>query len=132
MKRIALIALVIMSALLAACGGQPDTAGSPTAPPTATPTEECDDQTDQAQITLTQNNNFFEPDCLVVDGGQTVEIQNRGASLHNFSITGTQVDNDTPPGEQTGLESIGEAVSPGTYDFFCKYHLGMTGEITVV
>lgn len=108
----------------------PETTGSPS------PTEEaCVDAsiTGVAEVTLRQRDNVFSPSCLTVLGGQGLEILNRGENLHNFSIEGTQVDIDTPPGEATRTEAIGGTVDPGTYTFYCKYYRseGMEGELTI-
>jgi plastocyanin len=83
---------------------------------------------------VTQADFRFIPSALVVSTSQGLSIKNLGPSLHNLSITGTQVDQDVQPGQSTNTEAIGQVVNPGTYQFFCKYHKsrGMVGTITVV
>lgn len=92
-----------------------------------------DATTGEAEVTLTQNDNSFSPDCLIVLGGQGLEIVNEGANRHNLTIEGTDVDLDVEPGETTRTEAIGGIVEPGSYEFFCTIHqsFGMDGEITV-
>jgi plastocyanin len=83
---------------------------------------------------VTQADFSFTPSALVVSTSQGLSIKNVGPSLHNFSITGTQVNLDVQPGQSTNTEAIGGVVNPGAYQFFCKYHKsqGMVGTITVV
>jgi plastocyanin len=139
--------IVVVAFVLAGCTNETaaPSAASPTPeatpatsePPSPQPSAgaECVDAsiTADVQVRIAQRDNFFSPACLVVLGGQGLDIANRGANLHNFSIEGTQVDLDVPPGEVTRTEAIGGAVEPGTYTFFCKYHRsqGMEGELTI-
>ena len=143
--------LLLAAIFLAGCGGDADTAAptpspSPTSTATAVPEEteatepspepeECTDETitGNIEVTIRETDNEFSPACVIVLGGQGLEILNKGSTEHNFSIEGTSVDLDTAPGSPTRTEAISGVVEPGTYTFFCKYHrqLGMEGEITV-
>ena len=151
MSRWAALGLVALA--LAACTSEPEPAASPQPSPEATPEASpepsvepespspgvkpagCEDLTvaGEPQVTLTQNDNTFSPDCLIVLGGQGLEIVNEGANTHNLTIEGTEVDLDIRSGEADRTEAIGGIVEPGSYEFFCKFHrsLGMDGEITV-
>jgi plastocyanin len=135
--------------LLVGCGDGGGTASPPSPTPQATveptetgapeetspPVEECTDETisGAAEVTIRETDFAFSPSCLIVLGGQGLEILNRGETLHNFSIEGTQVDLDTRPGEPTRTEALAEVLEPGTHKFICKYHAaqGMRGEITL-
>ena len=143
MRRTSLTLLVLLALFGAACGGDdggddPTIASptgttetpEPTDEPTATsePTDECEDQTGEDQIELDMQDNFFEPDCLVVLASQPINIENQGAALHSFTIDGTQVDVDVQPDSEFNGE--GNAVAPGEYEFRCKYHPGMEGTLT--
>jgi plastocyanin len=94
---------------------------------------DCVDATTEPTVEVVQVDFDFEPPCLVVLAGQSLEIRNEGTVVHNFSVEGTSVSLDTQPGEQTSTEPIGGAVLPGTHRFFCSYHQdrGMDGDITV-
>ena len=145
MPRIA-VALLL---LLMGCGdgGEPSSTPSPSPQATVNPTEieapgetvppgaECTDETitGSVEVTIRQTDNAFSPQCLIVLGGQGLEILNRGTALHNFSIEGTDVDLDMRPGEATRTETLGGVLEPGTHKFICKYHAanGMRGEITL-
>ena len=135
--------------LLAACGGGDETVSPPSPSPQATvttdatvveettapPEEECTDETitGNVEVRILENDNAFSPRCLIVLGGQGLEIVNKGSLKHNFSIDGTDLDLDTDAGDVTRTEALSGAVEPGTHEFFCKYHraLGMVGEITL-
>jgi plastocyanin len=143
--RMSRIALGILLLLLVGCanGGETTETPSPTPQATTEPTDigpasppaECVDETitGNVEVTVRQTDNAFSPSCLIVLGGQGLEIQNRGESLHNFSIEGTVIDLDTRPGETNRYEALAGALPPGSHEFFCKYHrgLGMVGRITL-
>lgn len=140
--------LVALLLLLVGCGNGGETTSTPSPTPQATvqppetdvveappPVEECTDETitGNPEVTIRETDNAFTPQCLIVLGGQGLEILNRGEALHNFSIEGTSVDIDTKPGEAARTEALAGVVEPGTHRFICKYHAaqGMRGEITL-
>ncbi len=61
-------------------------------------------------------------------------IKNYGLFLHNFTVTGTGIDVDIPPGGVVSWPRIGTILPPGHYFAYCKYHVtvGMVGEFDVV
>jgi plastocyanin len=142
-------ALAVLMLLLAGCGDGGNTTSTPSPTPQATvtpeatdveettapPAEECTDETitGNIEVRIIENDNAFSPSCIIVLGGQGLEILNKGDSKHNFSIEGTDVDLDTDPGDATRTEVLSGVVEAGTHTFFCKYHeaLGMVGEITL-
>ena len=67
-----------------------------------------------------------------MNGSQAIRIVNEDKVLHNFTVDGTQVDGDIEGGQTLffGLPLSG-VLTPGTYDFYCKYHEKLTGTITV-
>jgi plastocyanin len=144
MPRLALVTLL----LLTACGdGGADSTSTPSPTPQATvdttdaepslppPTPECVDEsiTGNPEVTIKENDNAFSPRCVIVLGGQGLKIVNKGASKHNFTVDGSDVDIDTESGDTVRTEAVAGAIEPGTHEFYCKYHraLGMVGEITV-
>lgn len=143
-------ALIVLALLLAACAEEPVTSPpaseSPTPEATFAPTEdapspepppdvECVDATatGRPQVTIRLVDDEFAPACLTVLGGQGLKLANRGDSVHNFSVEGSDVDIDIPPGETVRTEAIAGAVESGAHTFFCEYHRarGMEGQITI-
>jgi plastocyanin len=147
----ALRVLLVAVLLLSACESEPEAADtapptssptpaaapSPSPSPAASPTAEraCTDATVTGEVIvrIRAQDFVFNPECLVVLGGQGLEVRNGGDNIHNFTIEGSSIGFDVSPGEVTRTEAVGGAVPPGTYEFFCFYHRGqgMTGEITV-
>lgn len=142
-------ALSACCALLLATGCDAEPAAAPSPSPQPSPTEEitasptpeesppeCSDETitGEDDATLHLNDNVFSPDCLIVLGGQALELENEGLNRHNFSIEGTDVDIDVNADRDTRTDAIGTIAEAGEFTFFCKYHqsLGMEGEITIV
>ena len=139
-------ALFVLALLAASCAQEaasPPLSGSPSPEETSSPTEEspspeeveCVDATaaGRPEVTIRLVDDEFAPACLTVLGGQGLKLANRGANLHNFSVEGSDVDIDIPPGETIRTEAIGGAVPSGTHAFFCEYHRsqGMEGELTI-
>lgn len=116
---------------VAACGGRAEVA-QPTPTGTAAACPDLSGAEAGASVRLLDFE--FSPDCFVMDGRQGLSLQNDGSVVHNFTIAGTQVDLDTPPGAETNTEAIGGVVPDGTHRFFCSYHedQGMSGEVRVV
>jgi plastocyanin len=116
---------------------EPVTPASPVSPsPTAPlgPPAGCEDATlEGAVVAIRQEDNVFDPECLIVLGGQSLRIRNVGMNVHNFSVEGAQVDLDIQPGSQSNTEPVATLVAAGKYTIFCKFHrdIGMEGELTI-
>ena len=102
--------------LLAACaGGEPE------------PPDAC---TDPAVASTVELVDFaFRPDCLSVDAGATVTLENTGDAPHTFTVTGTGVDFDVDAG--TSVQASLSGVEPGTYAVTCTLHPQMEATLTV-
>lgn len=141
-------AMVLLTLLLTACAEETAAppAASPTPETTFAPTEgspspeppvdvECIDATatGRPEVTIRLVDDEFVPACLSVLGGQSLKLANRGSALHNFSVEGSDVAIDIPPGKTIRTEAIAGAVPSGEHVFFCEYHRsrGMEGHITV-
>jgi plastocyanin len=77
--------------------------------------------------TLTIKNTKFSPNCFSVASGSTISVVNRDARPHNFTVR----DTDIAVGLLGGETGKSAAPAPGTYDFVCTIHSGMTGKIIV-
>jgi plastocyanin len=75
---------------------------------------------------------YFEPTIITGTAGQkvTLELENEGAALHNFSLTDQSIDKDVQPGQK--MDVTVTIPQSGTVEFFCKYHrtLGMVGGLS--
>lgn len=72
--------------------------------------------------------NRFEPSAVTVGSGATVTFVNRGAAPHTAT--------DREGRFSSGMIVSGDAYSvtltaPGTYEYYCEYHDGMSGIVTV-
>jgi plastocyanin len=107
--------LLALATLLPACDGD------------AAPAEPC---SDPAPATSVQLADFaFEPDCLSVDAGATITLENVGDAPHTFTVGGTDVDLKVDPGAS---DEVGfDGVDPGTYSVTCTFHPQMTATLTV-
>jgi plastocyanin len=108
-------------------------ATGPTDATTVTVEEGCVDLTSGPDFTITISKFAYRPDCFTVNGSQAIRIVNKDKVLHSFTVDGTQVDGDIKAGETffIGLPISG-VLTPGTHDFYCKYHTRLTGTITVL
>lgn len=116
-----LIATLAVVALLgAACGGDGGDGGT-------TPTQTTDGG---GAATLELADFEFSPAALTVSSGDTITLENTGATPHTFTIADEGVDEQVEAGK-TGEATI--ALDPGTYDFLCTLHesQGMVGTLTV-
>jgi plastocyanin len=140
-------ALVAALALVPACTGgssspsptPPITAASTSAGPSASPSPSVSPSSSpvppSGHFSPVGEADFqFTPAQVVIGTDQGLRIHNAGPSLHNMTVTGSQIDLDTPPGQTSRTEPISGALAPGTYPFFCKYHRarGMVGVLIVV
>ncbi|MEP7033844.1 MAG: cupredoxin domain-containing protein [Actinomycetota bacterium] len=82
-------------------------------------------------MTIQQDNYSFDPATFTVGSGETITIKNGNAGTpHNFTVKGMSVDITNDP---LGSQDVTIDLQPGTYEFFCKFHvqLGMKGTLTV-
>ena len=105
---------VLAAVLMTACGGDGGGGGG----------AECVATTDLAMV-----DNAFEPTCLQVSEGDTVNLTNDGAAVHSFTVESAGIDVDVPAGE-TATAAL-EGVGAGTTDFTCSFHPEMTGTLEV-
>jgi plastocyanin len=101
--------------LLTACGGEEAEPEACTDPVTATMVELADFA--------------FRPDCLSVDAGATITLDNTGDALHTFTVEGTDVDFEVDAG--VSIEASLSGVEPGTYAVTCTLHPQMEATLTV-
>lgn len=88
------------------------------------------DLTGDDPFTITTKAVAFKPDCLMVSSAASITIVNKEGLRHNFHPLRTDVTLDFRHMET--LEGGPLGLPPGTYDFVCTIHPGMTGTIIVV
>ena len=83
-------------------------------------------------VTITMTDFQFTPSTVTASTSQDIVLVNNGSALHNFSIEGTSISVDVPPGQTMTLTAPGPSFLAGAHPFFCKYHKasGMTGTLT--
>ena len=142
MKKPLIVLGAALALMVAACGGDGGqdaegpgiTAATGATRATGTTGANCVDLTGEGvAFTIRLEKNEFVPNCFTASASQGATIVNADAALHNFTIEGTPIDVDIPPGDEFNGEPITGVVDPGLYVLVCKYHLpGMVGEVTVV
>jgi plastocyanin len=85
--------------------------------------------TDPAPATSVELADFaFRPDCLSVDAGATITLENSGDAPHTFTVGGTDLDVKVDPG---GSGEVSFEVDPGIYSVTCTFHPQMEATVTV-
>lgn len=122
LTRFGSMALVAMLALGAcAGGGQGGTSGSGDAAEDAGPVG--------AEIEAT--NFAFDPTELTIAQGESVEITNAGATLHNFTVDGEGITSGNVPTDQSATANT-STLEAGSYEFYCSLHrAAMQGTLEV-
>jgi plastocyanin len=139
-----------LSLVAAACGDSSDTQGQPSpSEPSATETEEeggtitigsdtandhgSEDVSGESQLALELDDFYFEPTVLQGEAGQelSLELENEGDALHNFTIEDQGIDQDVEAGQSAEVEVT--FPDSGFVVFFCEYHRGqgMVGSLEV-
>jgi plastocyanin len=129
-----MVAMVFVAGLvLAGCssGGKSGPSGG------ATTASNCKDVSADPDFQVFQKDNSFDPDCITAKNTQKLDLENDGSNTHTFTIDGTPIDVTMNPGDTKELDAPGDALAPGTYVFYCRFHgnadgTGMAGHITIV
>ena len=79
------------------------------------------------EIEVEVGDNYFEPDVIEVDPGDTIVFEHVGNTDHTVTIEDTEYDERISPGE-TVTVTIEEE---GVYDLNCNFHAGHDGTIYV-
>jgi len=107
--------LLALTLLLPACEGD------------GAPPEPCTDPTPATSVELADF--AYRPDCLSVDAGATIALENTGDAPHTFTVEGTDLDVKVDPGGSD--EILFDGVDPGTYAVMCTFHPQMEATVTV-
>ena len=110
------VALLVVGVLGAACGGDD-------APEASSGGDE------GGPVTLTAANFAFSPADISAGVGDTIEFTNEDDTEHSFTSEEAGIDEDAEGGGSVSI-SLGD-VEPGSYEYVCKYHPEMTGNLEV-
>jgi plastocyanin len=110
---------------------QPGASAPPTTPPPTQPPPAPPAPPSGSTVTVTTPNETFSPAAVTIPVGGTVTWQFSG-TRHNVTFQGTTV----PPGgnvpdQEPGTSASRSFTAPGTYNYLCSRHGGMTGRVTV-
>ena len=136
-----LMALTVLSVLLAVAGCSPGYGPTPTPTPTATPTPTPTPTGQSVTINLTAQNIAFDKSSITVTAGASVTVvfNNKDAGIpHNLAIYDSPALNTTIfrgpviAGPATATYQFTAPTTPGTYFFRCDVHpTTMTGSFIV-
>jgi len=70
----------------------------------------------------------YDPPAIQVSAGTEVSITNSDAAAHTITADDESFDSGTIDGDAEGSVTFGE---PGTYEFFCRFHVFMKGTVEV-
>jgi plastocyanin len=87
----------------------------------------CPDPTTTTTTSVEMGDFFYEPECVEVDEGATLSIDNTGKAPHTFTIDGAEA--NVAAGESATLDLAN--IAPGTYEVICTYHPQMTAALRV-
>jgi plastocyanin len=134
-----LLGLVLVSGLLAGCGGDEPSAEAPASTAAGVGTVTTADDGVQEITLQTQDDYLFTPDRFTVDPGPVrLTVVNVAAQMtHNLVFTtveGQEISEGISilaPGEEKTIEF--EVTAPGDHPFECSFHaqLGQVGTMTV-
>jgi plastocyanin len=115
-------AVIALSLLAAACGGDEPSAGGTDGDGTETETEGGGGGADLTVVSFS-----FSPSNLRVTDGDTITVANISDTSHTFTTDDEAIDETIGPGEEVEVTIEGVA----TQGFHCEFHPQMTGKLTV-
>jgi plastocyanin len=123
MRRHAILAALLVSVMLAGCGGNDDT----TTATTTTKAKAAAAPTDTIRIA----NFLYDPDPSTVKAGTKITVTNADSAPHTVTEKGASpsFDSGTIRGKARGSITFSK---PGTFTYYCQFHATMNGTVTVV
>lgn len=131
--------IIVLAALLVGCTAEQsverqaapaqDVVAEPTSIESSGPTadavsEESGDDSNPTVVVMSDNE--FRPHSVTIKAGQSVEFVNKDGFSH--TATGDEWDTGTMAKGQSEIIAFDE---PGTYEYVCRFHSNMRGEIIV-
>lgn len=123
---LALVALLLCSGFIAACGSSSHSTANQT-PTTSAPSGS--GAPAAAETTITIKNFAFSPSTLTVAAGATVTVHNDDSATHTVTANSKAFNTgDIGPG---GTVTFKAPVTAGTYPYICMIHQFMHGTLVV-
>jgi plastocyanin len=124
-RRSMLVVLAALALFIGACGG--DDGGGGTA--TGEAAENGGDGGGGGGLQITASGTAFDTDSLSAPAGELeVTLTNEDGTTHTFTIDDLDVNLEVEGGNSDSTSFEAEA---GTYEYHCRFHSSMTGELTV-
>ncbi len=122
------VAAALALAGVAGCGD--DEAGDQTisAPSPEAEAESSEPETSESGDAVGIVEFAFEPEELTVPAGTTVTFTNRDSAAHTATADDTSFDTEELGKGDSAEETFDE---PGTYTYFCRFHVFMKGSVVV-
>jgi hypothetical protein len=135
-RALSFLAFGLAALPLQACSGRSGATPSPAFSPLPIVIVTTPPSTSGPYVVVAVDNHFHDihpSDPPSIASRRPFVVKNEGHNLHNFTVVGTLISIDIPPGHQFRWAHIGDHLRPGFYQVFCKYHayLGMTGNFYV-
>jgi Cupredoxin-like domain len=130
-------AVVLLALVAAACGASPLASSGPTPGSGSTDKVFLKPYRSTGPFVVVAVDNHFHDihpvDRTHIAANRPFVVKNEGSNLHNFTVVGTHISVDLPPGKVMRWPVLGDKLKPGTYRVVCKYHsyVGMGGLFVV-
>lgn len=124
---------LIVAGLVAGCVQDEPTVTALSPAPTETATQPAEGDIAQGCAPgseLAAQGNAWDPPCLFSRSPE-ITVTNKDATVHSFTIRGTDVDVDVKPGTTENVDVAGAVESGVESEFYCKYHPEMIGYLAV-
>jgi plastocyanin len=108
--------------VVVAASGQPPPPSTPAPPASAPPAG--------SAVTVTTPNETFSPSNVTIPTGGSVTWQ-FSQTRHNVTFQGTMPAGGNVPDQEAGTSASRTFTVPGTYDYICTRHAGMSGRVVV-
>jgi plastocyanin len=131
---LALLAILLLSLTLAACGGSQQSTSAASAASNSAPSSS--GTADATTVNIVASNFAFALDIPETSAGTiTFTLKNAGSAQHDFEISGNGIKQKTAKLNQNESASFTVVLAPGTYTYRCTVPahdaLGMKGSFAV-
>ena len=123
-SRLILVAVLVLAG--ASCGGDDDDDADATDGPEAVETTAAGTEAAGGEATIVISGFAF-PDETTVAAGEPITVRNDDGATHTVTALEGAFNVEVPGGETVTIDPL----EPGSYDFVCNFHGGMSGTLLV-